>query len=286
MNILITGIYGRLGYNLARFLSADGHCVCGTHHKTVAGSQEFPSVFLPLSQLEQMRLILQNDISVPDFIIHTAALTSVDGAQSEPELAMQVNGESLSVLSAYAERFDIPLVYISTDFVFDGKFGDYDENSETNPISVYGSSKLAGEKYVKGIKKHYILRMTPLGHRFRLPHHGRSIVEWLVEAARSGEEVTLFADKICSPVTSAEVYSLIASFLSGDLDYGLYHLGLQERFSLFDIGMQVRDFLHLPVSIRPLQHPDNAYSAIRPRICNLKSCKIPEYSISQILDSL
>lgn len=286
MNILISGIYGRLGYNLAHYFTRIGHEVYGTHYQSLPEKSEFPSFFVNFNQTVGIIPSLQGFGKIPDFIIHTAAMTAVDQAQAKPEQALRINSAATREVCTYADGLHIPLVYISTDFVFDGRQGNYYEEDLTNPISVYGSSKLAGEEHVQRLQKYYILRMTPLAHAFRLPHHGRSIVEWLVEAADKNETVGLFDDKICSPVTSLMVADVINQAVSGVLDYGIYHLGYQDSLSLFAIGEKLGQFLGLSVQIQPTQHPNNAYGNIRPRLCNLKSHKIAEYSWQQICDSV
>jgi dTDP-4-dehydrorhamnose reductase len=134
MQILITGANGQLGHELVRAAIASGHEVVATSHETLDITD---------------KLVVDAAITAarPDVVIHAAAWTAVDACESDPDKAMLVNGTATKYVADAAHAVGAHVVYISTDYVFDGsKTSAYDEEDTPNPQSVYGASKLAGER--------------------------------------------------------------------------------------------------------------------------------------------
>jgi dTDP-4-dehydrorhamnose reductase len=144
MKILLTGSNGQVGFELNKKLGALGEVIA-------TDSEE-----LDLTNLDAIRNFI--DQTRPDIIINPAAYTAVDKAESEPELAYQINTLAPEVLADKAAELDIPLIHFSTDYVFDGlKTEAYVETDETNPQSVYVITKCEGEEKVRAHHKHIIL---------------------------------------------------------------------------------------------------------------------------------
>ena len=134
MQILITGANGQLGHELVRATVAAGHEVVATSHET-------------LDITDKLAVDAAIMAARPDVVIHAAAWTAVDACESDPDKAMLVNGTATKYIADAAHAVGAHVVYISTDYVFDGsKTSAYDEGDTPNPQSVYGSSKLAGEQ--------------------------------------------------------------------------------------------------------------------------------------------
>ena len=133
MKLLITGANGQLGHELVRATIAAGHEVVATSHET-----------LDITKKSDVDAAIT--AARPDVVIHAAAWTAVDACESDPEKALLVNGTATKYIADAAHSIGAHVVYISTDYVFDGsKATPYEEGDATNPQSVYGSSKLAGE---------------------------------------------------------------------------------------------------------------------------------------------
>ena len=133
MKFLITGANGQLGHELVRATIAAGHEVVATSHET-----------LDITKKSDVDAAITS--ARPDVVIHAAAWTAVDACESDPEKALLVNGTATKYIADAAHSVGAHVVYISTDYVFDGsKATPYEEGDATNPQSVYGSSKLAGE---------------------------------------------------------------------------------------------------------------------------------------------
>ena len=134
MKFLITGANGQLGHELVRASIASGHEVVATSHQT-----------LDITDESAVELAIRT--ARPDVVIHAAAWTAVDACESDPEKALLVNGTATKYVADAAHAVGAHVVYISTDYVFDGnKNSPYEEDDAPNPQSVYGSSKLAGER--------------------------------------------------------------------------------------------------------------------------------------------
>ena len=133
--ILITGKTGQVGYELERSLQGLGEIIA------VDRSQ------MDLGDLDQVREVIRR--VKPTLIVNPAAYTAVDKAESEPELAMRINGDAPGIMAEEAKKLGAAMVHYSTDYVFDGtKDGAYVESDPTCPVNVYGSSKLAGEQAI------------------------------------------------------------------------------------------------------------------------------------------
>ena len=137
MKVLVTGVKGQLGYDVVKELEKRGYQPIGVDRDE-----------MDLMDNAAIRSVIRN--LKPEAIIHCAAYTAVDKAEEEVELCYQINAESVKVIAECAKELDIKLIYISTDYVFDGtKEGEYTETDIPNPINVYGASKLKGEQYVQ-----------------------------------------------------------------------------------------------------------------------------------------
>ncbi|RYE28254.1 MAG: dTDP-4-dehydrorhamnose reductase [Hyphomicrobiales bacterium] len=164
----------------------------------------------------------------PDVIVNTAAYTAVDQAESEPELAMRVNGEAAGEAARAAAALGIPMIQLSTDYVFDGGLDrPYREDDATGPISAYGASKLAGEQAVAAATdNHAILRTAWIYSPF-----GKNFVKTMLRLAETREEVGVVADQAGSPTSALDIADAIfavARNLTGRADdaslRGVFHM--------------------------------------------------------------
>lgn len=176
MRIVVTGAGGQLGHAIAQ--------VARNRHDVLA---------LTHSQLD----ILTDPIPDADLLINCAAYTAVDRAQNEPEKAWAVNHEGAAILAKKARR----MVHISTDYVFDGTKGTpYTEDDPTNPLNVYGASKLAGEQAVLQHPQHSVIRTSWL-----FGDHGHNFVKAILKQAREGRHLRVVADQTGCPTAAAHL---------------------------------------------------------------------------------
>ena len=212
MRIMLFGKNGQVGWELRRTLAPLGDVY----------AVDYPEVdFLDLAALQAFTLEAQ-----PDLIVNAAAYTAVDQAESEPEIANTINGEAPGVLAEIARELGIGLVHYSTDYVFDGtKSEPYTEDDEPNPLSVYGASKLAGDKAIcEAGCPHLILRTSWVyGAR------GKNFFLTILRLAREREEISVVDDQIGCPTWSRSIEDVTARILKAGYRAGEDRLAWDEE---------------------------------------------------------
>jgi dTDP-4-dehydrorhamnose reductase len=195
-----------LGTDLVNFLSNE-------HEVTGVGTADFD-----VTDAQVVRLNVQ-EIN-PDIIIHSAAYTDVDGCEANIEAAYKVNAVGTQNIALACQSLDIPLVYISTDFVFDGtKRTPYLEWDKPNPIAVYGASKYAGEQIVSSLlAKFYIVRVAWL-----YGEHGKNFVHTIRRLASERDVLQVVNDQVGSPTFTVDVAEGIGRLIESGL-FGTYHM--------------------------------------------------------------
>lgn len=221
MKIVITGAGGQLGYDLSRVLRSV--------HEIVAWTRMQFDVSNEREVTEKLRL------ERPHVVVHAAAYTNVDKAESDKEKAYQVNAMGALHLAQVCEEIGAKLVYVSTDYVFDGRKGSaYTEADAPNPINIYGESKLLGEKFVSmTCRKHYIVRTSWL-----YGSKGTNFVTKVIEKARSGGPLHIVDDQIGSPTYCLDLALFIRSLIETD-HYGLYHASNQGECSRYEFAQHI-----------------------------------------------
>jgi dTDP-4-dehydrorhamnose reductase len=216
MHILLLGKHGQVGWELQRTLATLGEVTALDYPQIDLAT---PATYTPL--LEELR---------PQAIINAAAFTAVDRAESEPDLAMAVNGQAPGILAEFARKINSLLVHFSTNFVFDGaQSRPYLETDTPNPINAYGRSKLAGEQAVRQAGGKYLILRTSWVYSLR----GDSFVNKVLNWSREQKTLRIVSDQTGSPTWArllAEVTALLLyTTRHSDPDWlkertGLYHL--------------------------------------------------------------
>lgn len=223
--ILITGSNGQLGFELERSLAPVADVIAASRDR------------LDLSQPTSIRQVVQE--VKPDIIVSAGAYTAVDKAESEPELAIAVNGTGAGVLAEEAQQLGIPLIHVSTDYVFDGESSrPYLETDPTHPLGVYGQSKLAGEEAIRKAGGHFIILRTAWVYGVG----GKSnFVKTMLRLGAEREEIRVVSDQVGSPTWTGDLASAIAQFISQmspDLA-GTYHYTNSGVASWYDFAVAI-----------------------------------------------
>ena len=210
--ILITGAKGMLGTDLMAALNSEHECIGADIQKTNNICE------LDITNLSNV-LELVGKLK-PDLIINPAAYTNVDGCETEIDTAFKVNSIGAKNLAIASNEYNIPIVHISTDYVFNGeKNTPYIESDIPNPQSVYGQSKLDGENFVRQLSnKHYIVRIQWL---YGL--NGKNFVTTIIKAAREKGALKVVNDQWGSPTYTKDVAGAIKQLIKKP-DYGTYHI--------------------------------------------------------------
>jgi dTDP-4-dehydrorhamnose reductase len=214
--ILLLGNTGQVGWELHRSLLTLGELV----------ALDYPQI--DMADPDSIRSVVREH--QPNLIVNATAYTNVDKAESEPELAMAINGTGPGILAEEAHRLNGALIHYSTDYVFDGTKGEpYTEEDEPNPINVYGETKLAGEKAIEDIGGAYLIFRTSWVYSLRRPCFVTKVLQW----AREQETLRIVDDQISSPtwarVLAEATAQIIAQGRGTPVEYireksGLYHM--------------------------------------------------------------
>ena len=235
MRILLTGKTGQVGYELERSLHGLGEIIA------VDRSQ------MDLSDLDQVRDIVRT--VKPDLIINPAAYTAVDKAESEPELAMRINGEAPGVMADEAKKIGAAMIHYSTDYVFDGsKDTPYVETDPTCPINVYGNTKLAGEQAIQAAGIPHLILRTSWVYGMR----GKNFLLTMLRLAQERDELRIVADQHGSPTWCGTIAdstaAIVAKSISAPDRYewmrehsGIYHLTCQGQTTWYGFTKAILD---------------------------------------------
>ena len=244
MNVLVTGATGQLGPYVVRALAARGHELtlwaatyrgelfgCGVRHVDLTDRDALAAAFAE---------------AAPEAVVHCAAMSSIAGAHAKPARCEAINVAATAQLAGMAAALDAPLVYISTDLVFDGEHAPYSEEDAPNPLSVYGRTKLAGEAPVLASPRGLVLRL-PLLVGPSLTGRPR-FFDHLIAALRASRPISLFDDEWRTPLATDVAAGAITTALDADAT-GLFHLAGPDRLSRFDMGRIIADVLGADASV-------------------------------------
>ena len=230
MKVLVTGAQGMLSHDLLPALRQAGHQVIPSD---VRPSTEPDFVVLDITDREAVR---KTFLEIrPDAVINTAAYTNVDQAETDEDMAYRINALGPWNLALACQEADIPLMQVSTDYVFDGKKGSaYDEYDMPNPIGVYGRSKYAGEVHVEKLwPKHYIVRTAWL-----YGIGGKNFVETILKAASERPELKVVNDQWGCPTWTVDLARVMVDLLPTG-QYGTYHASGEGECTWQDFAKEI-----------------------------------------------
>ena len=264
-NILVTGSTGQLGSDVVKELLKRGYSTLSPNR----------SEFNLCSEDSIRNYILNSNCEA---IVHCAAYTQVDKAEDEKDLCIKINATATKHIVKCAKILDIPMIYISTDYVFDGtKDGEYTENDETNPINIYGESKLAGEKYVQEIlDKYYIVRTSWV---FNI--NGKNFIETMLRLSKTNNQLSIVNDQIGSPTYTRDLSRLLVDMLETS-KYGLYHATNEGYCSWYEFANTIFKLANINIDIRAINSNEYASRAKRPLNSKLSKDKLIEYGFKPL----
>jgi dTDP-4-dehydrorhamnose reductase len=263
MHLLVTGASGLLGLNLCMLAVEKGYEVTGLVHSRSMTNVPFSQVSIDLTHKQAARKVVQT--IKPDAVIHCAAIADLNIAQRNPQLAKRLNSEIPGRLAGEAHKAAIPFIHISTDAVFDGQGGNYNETDDPHPLSVYAQTKLAGEENV--------LTHNPDASIARVVFYGwslsgkRSLSEFFFNNLSQGKSVMGFVDTTFSPLYVEDLSGVLLEMLQKRLN-GIYHVVSPEAVSKYEFGVRIANRFGFDVGlITPVEARDLNREA--PRALNL-----------------
>ncbi|HEY6242106.1 MAG TPA: dTDP-4-dehydrorhamnose reductase [Burkholderiales bacterium] len=250
MKILLTGRNGQLGWELERSLPPLGQVVA------------FDRASLDLTDPDQT-IARVRDVK-PEIIVNAAAYTAVDRAESEPELAMQVNGTAPGILAEETKRLGALLIHYSTDYVFDGtKPAPYLETDTPNPVNAYGRSKLEGERAIQANGCRYLVLRTSWVYGMR----GTNFLLTILRLARERPELRVVNDQIGAPTWSRDIATATAQLTKeaeAGKTGGLFHLTAGGATSWHGFAREILKARGIDTPLRPISTAEYPTPAKRP----------------------
>lgn len=260
VKILVTGANGQLAKEFRDLESQYANC------EFLFLSKED----LPIHHIELVRNAFGS--FKPDFCINCAAYTAVDKAEQEKDLAFLVNAESVGVLAAVCKIHNTKFVHVSTDYVYSGTANKpYTEEDQTDPQSVYGSSKLAGEKEAQKHNSDIVILRTSWVYSV----HGKNFVKTMVKLMTDKELLSVVADQHGTPTWASDIADVIMKIIQNKTWHpGIYNYSNSGEISWYDFASEIKQLIHSSCEVKPI--PTSAYPtpAKRPQYSVLDKTKI------------
>jgi len=233
MKVLITGASGLLGSALLREASKQGT-------KSVAAYNSRPlhgGLQMDITQCDHVRAAIKE--SAPDYVIHAAAFTDVDACEVEPKRAWDINARGTKHVVGACNEQGVKMVYISTDFVFDGENGPYSEDDPTHPINIYGESKLAGERFTLAHSGNAVARVCVLYGPAR-----PNFVTWVIDSLRANAPINVVNDQYNTPTYVGNCARAVLRICELGLT-GVYHVSGREQVNRYNFACAIADVFGL-----------------------------------------
>lgn len=262
MKILVTGAKGQLGKKIIDILGRDYQLIL-----TDADNMDITEILAIRNVIEKEK---------PDYIIHAAAYTQVDKAEENVELCRKINSLGTKNIATVAGEYNIKLIYISTDFVFDGsKNLPYSETDIANPLSIYGLTKFEGEEFIREIcSKYYIIRVAWLFGEMPDGHTGTNFVEVMLKLAKEKPFLNIVNDQIGSPTYTGDLVETISKIINQSPEFGTYHFSGTGACSWYDFAKEIFRQTNTAIDLKPIASAKYPQKAQRPAYSYLDKSKI------------
>ena len=260
MNILVLGGTGQLGQCLQKVASE-------RNITSITFADEFVGNILDMDILE--KLFTQEK---PAFVINCAAYTAVDKAEDEVDLSRKINRDGAENIAKLCLKFDATMLQVSTDFIFGGNIPSLlTETDPTVPISVYGLTKLEGEKAVEAILvKHYIIRTAWLYSEF-----AGNFMKTMLRLGTERDSLGIIADQIGSPTYGVDLASALLDIIASEKKaYGIYHYSNEGAISWYDFAQAIFELGNVDIRVNPLKTSEYPTKATRPAFSVMDKTKI------------
>ena len=232
-----------------------------------------------ITKNEELKVKIQN--CQPELIINCAAFTDVEAAEEQSETVFKVNAQGSLNLARISSELNLPLMQISTDYVFDGEKGSgYNEDDKTQAISVYGRSKEQGEKnIINNCQKYYIIRTSWLFGRAvaRGKKNKTNFVDKMLELSQTQKVIKAVSDQFSKPTYAKDLArSIKSNFIDNQREFGIYHLVNEGAVSWFDYAEEIFKQRKIKIKLQKISGHDFFQKARRPKYSALNNNKLPK----------
>jgi len=274
LKIALIGVDGQLGTDINSYFCRKGLEVVG-----LVGLKEI-DITDPVKCNSTLR-----DIN-PDLIINTAAFLNVDLCEDEIMSAFKVNVEGIKNLSKICVGMNIPLMHFSTDYIFDGSKNEpYTEEDCARPLSIYGMSKLGGEKVIQYmLEKYYIIRLCGLyGYTCSVGKGNVNFVETMIKLGKEKKKLKVIDDQVCTPTSTKDVAEKLFKLAQTE-QYGIYHMTNTGSCSWYGFACEIFKLMDMSVDISPTSSEEFGAKAIRPAYSVLDNLYLRKAGVTDMRD--
>lgn len=257
MKVLVTGVKGQLGYDVAGELAKRGAEVVGVDVDEMDITDE----------AAVQRVILG---AAPDVVVHCAAYTAVDAAEDNEEMCRRVNADGTRYIAGVCKKLDIKMLYISTDYVFDGQgTRPWEPDDERNPLSVYGQTKYEGELAVQdALDKYFIVRIT-----WTFGVNGKNFVKTMLRLAETNSSIRVVNDQYGSPTATADLAVLLSDMIETE-KYGIYHATNEGICTWYEFTCEIFRQAGIDIEVIPVTTEEYNAKAKRPANSRMSKDKL------------
>lgn len=259
MRILVTGVKGQLGFDVVNELEKRGHTAIGVDVEE-----------MDITDAEAVEKVMKADNL--DAVIHCAAYTAVDAAEDNRETCMRVNADGTKNIARVCKELDLKMVYISTDYVFDGK-GErpWEPDDARSPLNVYGESKYQGELAVEEyLDKYFIVRIA-----WVFGVNGKNFIKTMLKLGETHKEINVVNDQTGSPTYTYDLAVLLADMVETE-KYGRYHATNEGLCTWYEFAKEIFKQAGMDVKVNPVSSEEFPAKAKRPHNSRMDKSKLTD----------
>ena len=269
MRVLVTGVKGQLGHDVMNELAKRGYEGIGVDVEE-----------MDITDAEAVRRVMEE--TRPDKVVHCAAWTAVDAAEDQTEICRRVNVDGTENIAGMCGELDIPMIYLSTDYVFDGQGTRPWEPDDpvVQPLNVYGQTKYEGELAVqKYTDKYYIVRIA-----WVFGVNGKNFIKTMLNLGKTHDTLTVVDDQVGTPTYTYDLAVLLVDMLEKE-EYGIYHATNGGGYiSWYDFAVEIFRQAGMKVNVKPVTSAEYPAKAKRPSNSSMEKKKLEEHGFRMLPD--
>lgn len=265
MKVLVTGVKGQLGYDVVNELEKRGHTAIGVDVEE-----------MDITDAKKVEEVISK--ANPEAVIHCAAYTAVDAAEDNEEICRKVNAEGTENIAKVCNKMNIKMMYISTDYVFDGEGENYWEPDEKRqPLNVYGQTKYEGELAVENnVEKFFIVRIA-----WVFGVNGKNFIKTMLNLGKTRDELSVVNDQIGSPTYTYDLARLLVDMIETE-KYGRYHATNEGLCTWYEFAKEIFRQAGMDVKVNPVSSDEFPAKAKRPHNSRMSKEKLEENGFERL----
>lgn len=265
MKVLVTGVKGQLGYDVMAELA----------------KRNIESIGVDIDEMDITDKISVEKVigeAAPDVVVHCAAYTAVDAAEDNEALCRRVNADGTRNIAEVCKKLDCKMVYISTDYVFDGQgTRPWEPDDERHPLNVYGQTKYEGELAVQeNLSKYFIVRIA-----WVFGKNGKNFVKTMLKLAETHDKLTVVNDQFGSPTYTYDLARLLVDMIQTD-KYGIYHATNEGICTWYEFACEIFRQAGVKIEVTPVPASEYPTKAKRPENSRLDKSKLTENGFERL----